>query len=71
MDKIRVKVRPAGTNVKVQYEGEELTIKELVGKLEYLKEVRSTCRKRKGNCLTEKAAWRHPAGAAWAVDTRR
>ena len=37
MDKIKVKVRPAGTNVKVQYEGEELTIKELVGKLEYLK----------------------------------
>lgn len=32
----KVKVRPAGTNVKVQYKGEELTIKELVGKLEYL-----------------------------------
>ncbi len=38
MDKIKVKVRPAGTNVKIQYEGEELTIKELVGKLKYLKE---------------------------------
>ena len=37
MDKIKVKVRPAGTHVKIQYEGEELTIKELVGKLEYLK----------------------------------
>ena len=38
MDKIKVKVRPAGTHVKIQYEGEELTIKELVGKLEYFKE---------------------------------
>lgn len=38
MDKIKVKVRPAGTHVKIQYEGEELTIKELVGKLEYYKE---------------------------------
>lgn len=40
MDKVKVKVKvmPAGTNVKIQYEGEELTIKELVGKLEYLKE---------------------------------
>ena len=37
MGKIKVKVMPAGTNVKIQYEGEELTIKELVGKLEYLK----------------------------------
>lgn len=37
MDKIKVKVRPAGTHAKIQYEGEELTIKELVGKLEYLK----------------------------------
>lgn len=37
MNKVKVKVRPAGTNVKIQYEGEELTIKELVGKLEYLK----------------------------------
>ena len=38
MDKIKVKVMPAETHVKVQYEGEELTIKELVGKLEYYKE---------------------------------
>lgn len=38
MDKIKVKVRPAGTNAKIQYEGEELTIKELVGRLEYYKE---------------------------------
>ena len=37
MDKTKVKVRPAGTNVKIQHEGEELTIKELVGKLEYFK----------------------------------
>lgn len=36
MDKIKV-VRPAGTNAKIQYEGEELTIKELVGKLEHFK----------------------------------
>ena len=35
MDKIKVKVRPAGTHAKIQYEGEELTIKELVGNLEY------------------------------------
>ena len=38
MDKTKVKVMPAETHVKVQYEGEELTIKELVGKLKYLKE---------------------------------
>lgn len=37
MNKVKVKVMPAETHVKVQYEGEELTIKELVGKLEYLK----------------------------------
>lgn len=37
MDKIKVKVMPAETHVKVQYEGEELTIKEMVGKLEYFK----------------------------------
>lgn len=33
MDKIKVKVRPAGTHIKIQYEGEELTIKELVDRL--------------------------------------
>ena len=33
----KVKVRPAGMHVKIQYEGKELTIKELVSKLEYLK----------------------------------
>lgn len=38
MNKVKVKVMPAETHVKVQYEGEELTIKELVGKLEYFKE---------------------------------
>ena len=37
MDKIKVKVKPLETHVKVQYEGEELSIRELVGKLEYLK----------------------------------
>ena len=37
MNKAKVKVMPAKTHVKVQYEGEELTIKELVGKLEYFK----------------------------------
>lgn len=37
MNKAKVKVMPAETHVKVQYEGEELTIKELIGKLEYLK----------------------------------
>ena len=37
MDKVKIKVKPAETHVKVQYEGEELTIKELIGKLEYLK----------------------------------
>lgn len=38
MDKIKGKVKPAETHVKVQYEGEELTIKELVDKLEYCQE---------------------------------
>lgn len=37
MNKVKVKVMPAETHIKVQYEGEELTIKELVSKLEYLK----------------------------------
>ena len=37
MDQVKIKVKPAETHVKVQYEGEELTIKELIGKLEYLK----------------------------------
>lgn len=37
MNKVKVKVMPAETHVKVQYEGEELTIKELVSKLEHYK----------------------------------
>ena len=37
MDEIKIKAKPAETHVKVQYEGEELSIRELVGKLEYLK----------------------------------
>ena len=38
MNKVKIKATPAQSHVKIQYEGEELTIKELVGKLEYLKE---------------------------------
>lgn len=34
MNKIKVKVKPEETHVKVQYEGEELTIKELVDKVD-------------------------------------
>ena len=37
MNKVKIKATPAQSHVKIQYEGEELTIKELVGKLEYLK----------------------------------
>lgn len=36
MNKVKVKVMPAETHVKVQYEGEELTIKELIDKPECL-----------------------------------
>ena len=35
---VQVKTKPVKQRIKIQYEGEELTIKELVGKLEYLKE---------------------------------
>lgn len=35
MNKIKVKVKPEETHVKVQYEGEGLTIKELVDRLRY------------------------------------
>ena len=38
MNKVKIKATPAQSHAKIQYEGEELTIKELVGKLEYLKE---------------------------------
>lgn len=34
---VQVKAKPVKQRIKIQYEGEELTIKELVGKLEYLK----------------------------------
>lgn len=34
---MQVKAKPVKQRIKIQYEGEELTIKELVGKLEYLK----------------------------------
>lgn len=37
MDKIKVKVRPDGMNVKIQYEGEELSIRELVDRLKMYK----------------------------------
>ena len=37
MDKVKIKATSAQSHVKIRYEGEELTIKELVGKLEYLK----------------------------------
>ena len=37
MNKVKIKATPAQSHVKIQYEGEELTIKELVGKLEHLK----------------------------------
>lgn len=33
---VQVKAKPVKQRIKIQYEGEELTIKELVGKLEYL-----------------------------------
>ena len=36
-ERIKIKARPVIQRIKIQYEGEELTIKELVGKLEYLK----------------------------------
>lgn len=36
MKKVKIKATPAQSHAKIQYEGEELTIKELVGKLEYL-----------------------------------
>lgn len=35
---VQMKAKPVKQRIKIQYEGEELTIKELVGKLEYLKE---------------------------------
>lgn len=35
---MQVKVRPVKQHIKIQYEGEELTIKELVDRLEYRKE---------------------------------
>ena len=35
---VQVKAKPVKQRIKIQYEGEELTIKELVGKLEYFKE---------------------------------
>lgn len=35
---VQVKTKPVKQRIKIQYEGEELTIKELVGKLEYYKE---------------------------------
>ena len=35
--RVQVKAKPVKQRIKIQYEGEELTIKELVGKLEYLK----------------------------------
>lgn len=34
---VQMKAKPVKQRIKIQYEGEELTIKELVGKLEYLK----------------------------------
>ena len=34
---MQVKAKPVKQRIKIQYEGEELTIKELVSKLEYLK----------------------------------
>lgn len=34
---VQVKAKPVKQRIKIQYEGEELTIKELVGKLEYFK----------------------------------
>lgn len=37
MDKIKGKVKPAETHVKVQYEGEELSIRELVDRLKMYK----------------------------------
>ena len=37
MNKVKIKATPAQPHVKIQYEGEELTIKGLVGKLEYYK----------------------------------
>ena len=37
MNKVKIKATPAQSHIKIQYEGEELTIKELVDKLEYFK----------------------------------
>lgn len=37
MNKVKIKATPAQSHIKIQYKGEELTIKELVGKLEYYK----------------------------------
>lgn len=37
MNKVKIKAASAQSHVKIQYEGEELTTKELVSKLEYLK----------------------------------
>lgn len=38
MNEVKIKATPAQSHIKIQYEGEELTIKELVDKLEYCKE---------------------------------
>lgn len=39
MDKIKIKAKPAETHVKVQYEGEELSIRELVDRIKMYKRI--------------------------------